>query len=51
GWLLRFEMNIAAQAVNINWWGMKGEVIGSFLGGGITLAAGIFGGQGSISQQ
>lgn len=48
GWSIRFEANLSVAAVNVQWWGMKGEYIGSFVGGGISLATGIFGGQGRI---
>lgn len=49
GWDFRFEANLGFSAVNVQWWGMGGEYIGSFVGAGISIAAGIFGGQGSIS--
>lgn len=50
GWDFRFEANLGLSVVNINWWGMSGENIGSFVGAGIALAAGVFGGSGSISK-
>lgn len=49
GWDFRFEANLGAGAVNVWWWGMHGEYIGTFVGAGISIAAGVFGGQGSIS--
>lgn len=44
----RFELNYWAVATNINWWGMNGETIGSALGGGLGLGAGIVGGEGEF---
>lgn len=44
----RFEANIGASTVNVNWWGMSGEYIGSFAGGGISGGLGVAGGKGQI---
>ena len=49
GWDFRFEMQLNPAVVNVNWWGMQGEHIGSFVGGGVSIASGIFGGKGSVS--
>jgi hypothetical protein len=49
GWDFRFEANLGVTVVNVQWWGMQGEYIGSFVGAGVSIAAGIFGGKGSIS--
>jgi hypothetical protein len=47
GWEARFEMNFAPLTVNVNLWGMHGETIGSFVGGGLS-GVGIYGGQGKF---
>jgi hypothetical protein len=47
GWEARFEMNFAPLTVNINLWGMHGEYIGSYIGGG-AAAVGVYGGQGKF---
>ncbi|MEV5506561.1 hypothetical protein [Streptomyces orinoci] len=48
GWKLRFEANMATAAVNINWWGMSGEYVGSYAGGGLSSGLGAAGGKGDV---
>ena len=48
GWNARFEVNFIPPAANVNLWGLSGEVIGNTAAGGVSLLAGIAGGQGSF---
>jgi hypothetical protein len=48
GWDARFEANFVPYVTNINWWGLHGETIGSFIGGGLAAGYGIVGGQGTF---
>jgi hypothetical protein len=49
GWNVRFELRLESHAASIDWWGTRGEYVGSFVGGGLTRAVGISGGTGRWS--
>ena len=49
GWQARFQASFAPIVSEINFWGMQGEYIGVFVGGGIGFGASFaFGGQGDF---
>jgi hypothetical protein len=50
GWEARFEAQFLTvpPISNINWWGLHGEYIGSFVGTGVSIGSGIVGGQGKF---
>jgi hypothetical protein len=47
GWEARFEVHFLALGVSVNLWGMHGEYIGSYAGGG-GAGIGVYGGQGKF---
>ena len=49
-WDARFLANMYPGATNVNWWGMSGEAIGAFVGGGLGIGTGIVGGQGKFNE-
>lgn len=48
GWAARFDLKYWAVATSIDLWGMHGEFIGTAIGGGLGIGAGVAGGQGSF---
>jgi hypothetical protein len=50
GWDFRFQANVGFTTTNVNWWGMHGEYIGSFVGAGVEIGLGVFGGSGTIGR-
>jgi hypothetical protein len=48
-WQARFWANMVPATVNVNLWGMNGEVIGSLVAGGFQLNISTAGGQGPFS--
>ncbi|MFF1602843.1 hypothetical protein ACFVYV_36125 [Streptomyces mirabilis] len=48
GWDARFQASFMPGVATINYWGMRGEVIGSMIAGGLTDGVGVVAGQGTF---
>ncbi|WP_214323671.1 VapA/VapB family virulence-associated protein [Nonomuraea sediminis] len=50
GWDARFQVTYWTATTVINFWGMRGEIIGSIVAGGLGIGGGLAGGQGTFKR-